>query len=82
MAKVSSSAEKFKKELECAICLEQYKEPKVLPCLHSFCKECVEGLLPKEGLAWRVECPYCMSTVEVSWTSLSKHISEFVIKVC
>ncbi|KAL9963704.1 hypothetical protein ACROYT_G027236 [Oculina patagonica] len=65
MAKASSSAEKFMKELECAICLEQYKDPKVLPCLHSFCKTCLEGLLPKEGLAWRVDCPSCKGIVEI-----------------
>ncbi|KAL9963675.1 hypothetical protein ACROYT_G027202 [Oculina patagonica] len=48
MAKASSLAEDLSKELECAVCLEQYKEPKVLPCLHSFCKKCLEGLLTKE----------------------------------
>lgn len=48
MAKASSLADSLGKELECAVCLEQYKEPKVLPCLHSFCKKCLEGLLPKQ----------------------------------
>ena len=48
MAKASSLADSLGKELECAVCLEQYKEPKVLPCLHSFCKKCLEGLLTKE----------------------------------
>ncbi|KAJ7392716.1 hypothetical protein OS493_010369 [Desmophyllum pertusum] len=48
MAKASSLADNLAKELECAVCLEQYKEPKVLPCLHSFCKTCLVGLLPKQ----------------------------------
>ena len=76
MAKASSVADSWLKELECTICLEQYKEPKVLPCLHSFCKTCLEGLLPiKEGLSWRVDCPSCRSSVEVS---LVKCVAEFV----
>ena len=48
MARAPSLADSLGKELECAVCLEQYKEPKVLPCLHSFCKTCLEGLLTKE----------------------------------
>jgi len=65
MTKASTVADSWVKELKCAICLEQYKEPKVLPCLHSFCKTCLEGLLPKEGLSWRVDCPSCCSSVEI-----------------
>lgn len=66
MTKASTVADSWVKELKCAICLEQYKEPKVLPCLHSFCKTCLEGRLPKEGLSWRVDCPSCCNSVEVS----------------
>ena len=65
MAKASSLAENLAKQLECAVCLEQYKEPKVLPCLHSFCKRCLEGLLTKHGLAWKINCPSCRTSVEV-----------------
>ncbi len=66
MAKASSLAKNLAKELECAVCLEQYKEPKVLPCLHSFCKKCLEGLLTKQGLVWKLNCPSCRASVEVS----------------
>ncbi|XP_078699908.1 uncharacterized protein LOC144926765 [Branchiostoma floridae x Branchiostoma belcheri] len=31
--------------LECKICLKPFKEPKSLPCLHTFCKGCLENLV-------------------------------------
>ena len=65
MAKALTLAENLEKELECAVCLEQFKDPKVLPCLHSFCKICLEGLVDK-GNAWKLNCPSCRISVEVS----------------
>ncbi|KAJ7392737.1 hypothetical protein OS493_010391 [Desmophyllum pertusum] len=65
MAKSFILADNLAKELECAVCLEQYKEPKVLPCLHSFCKTCLAGLLNKQGKVWRINCPACRISVEI-----------------
>ena len=31
--------------LTCGICLEQYKEPKILPCSHTFCLACLQKTL-------------------------------------
>lgn len=28
--------------VNCLICTEPYKNPKVLPCQHTFCTECLE----------------------------------------
>lgn len=64
MAKASTLAENLEKELEC--CLEQFKDPIVLPCLHSFCKICLEGLVCREGNAWKLNCPSCRISVVVS----------------
>ena len=66
MAKASTLAENLEKELECAVCLEQFKDPKVLPCLHSFCKICLEGLVGRKGSVWELNCPSCRISVEVS----------------
>ena len=31
--------------LRCSVCLDIFKEPKVLPCCHTFCKACLERIL-------------------------------------
>ena len=33
-------------ELTCSVCLDRYDDPKALPCLHSFCLNCIK-LLPQ-----------------------------------
>ncbi|KAH9507812.1 Tripartite motif-containing protein 2 [Bulinus truncatus] len=43
--------------LSCAICDHRYKDPKVLPCLHSFCEQCLSDVIPSESLS--VTCPVC-----------------------
>ncbi|XP_070554792.1 E3 ubiquitin-protein ligase TRIM71-like [Ptychodera flava] len=40
----------------CVICSERYKTAKVLPCLHSFCEQCLRDLVEKTG---RLDCPVC-----------------------
>ena len=53
----------------CALCLELLKNPKVFPCLHSYCYECVVKLAKREcGL----ECPECRAPVEVRFIDLSE----------
>ena len=31
----------------CSVCLEEFRDPKLLPCCHTFCTECLEGLVTK-----------------------------------
>ncbi|KRT86449.1 zinc finger protein [Oryctes borbonicus] len=50
--------EQFEQLLTCAICLDRYRNPKLLPCQHSFCMEpCLEGLV--DYVRRQVKCPEC-----------------------
>ncbi|XP_069142191.1 tripartite motif-containing protein 2-like [Argopecten irradians] len=55
--------------LECPICLEQFRHPKSLPCLHSFCKECLASYIVNESSgnmasASSFSCPVCRRDTE------------------
>ncbi|XP_066286348.1 uncharacterized protein [Branchiostoma lanceolatum] len=53
----SGVANKIKEEfLVCQICFEDYHEPKVLPCQHTFCKKCLGKMVAK---MWKLTCPNC-----------------------
>ena len=43
-------------ELTCTICLGMFVEPKVLPCLHTYCKKCVERIAQHSN---SIVCPQC-----------------------
>ncbi|CAB4066675.1 TRIM2_3 [Lepeophtheirus salmonis] len=43
--------------LSCQICLHRYRDPKVLPCLHTFCVSCLVNYIPSESLT--ITCPLC-----------------------
>ena len=57
----------LKKEAECPLCLDTVKEPKTLPCLHSFCLECLNK---HAGYARRrretmIKCPVCLTDFNI-----------------
>ncbi|XP_071795948.1 uncharacterized protein [Asterias amurensis] len=46
--------------LECQICTDRFKEPKMLECSHSFCLECLQQLAQREDPpAQMLICPVC-----------------------
>ena len=58
----SQALKKLEEQLTCPICLEQFINPKILPCFHSFCLHCLQGVAPElvEGNL-RLPCPTCRS---------------------
>ncbi|XP_023441404.1 E3 ubiquitin-protein ligase TRIM56 [Dasypus novemcinctus] len=47
--------------LACKICLEQLRAPRTLPCLHTYCQECLAQL----AKAGHLRCPECREAVPV-----------------
>ena len=46
----------MKSHLECVICLQTFKDPKQLPCGHTFCAHCLDLLIGDQQF---VDCPSC-----------------------
>ena len=59
----------FEDHVTCPICLGQYQDPRLLHCLHTYCKGCLEELLNKGLRRSSIECPECREVTEVIVTS-------------
>ena len=56
---VKMSLEDLEKEVTCAVCQEHYTDPKILPCLHYYCKQCILRLALRTGKNKPFSCPEC-----------------------
>ena len=56
---------KIDSKLECSICLKKFKEPKLLPCFHTFCKPCLERLVVQGPEGQSLTCPNCEQEVNL-----------------
>ena len=57
-------ADSITKLLECPICLETFKSPRMLPCQHSFCIEpCLKGIVNLTRKS--VQCAICRKVHKV-----------------
>ena len=53
------TVEELEREITCGICQEHYTEPKALPCLHYYCKQCVIRLALRSDNGKSFSCPEC-----------------------
>ena len=59
MEEAEKSLKELEKEITCSICQEHYTQPKVLPCLHYYCKQCIIKLALIIGKDKPFCCPEC-----------------------
>ena len=59
MEEAEKSLKELEKEITCSICQEHYTQPKVLPCLHYYCKQCILKLALIIGKDKPFCCPEC-----------------------
>ena len=51
--------------VECQICLEDLNNPRLLPCTHSFCLDCVEAYCRDKLPGDDVPCPVCKNEFQI-----------------
>ena len=73
------SLSELKKEVTCAICQEHYTEPKLLPCNHYFCKECILQLARWTSAGKPFSCPKCRKEIVLPKGSVEKLETAFFI---
>ena len=52
-------------EVSCSVCMCKYTDPKQLPCLHSFCLHCLNGIQRTSSRRDKIACPECRQEVKV-----------------
>ncbi|XP_064383912.1 tripartite motif-containing protein 3-like [Halichondria panicea] len=75
---MKEALKKLDAQLECSLCLDTFKQPKLLPCFHVFCKSpCLEKLVTKDGRS--LTCPTCRHIVPLSERGVAGLQSDFHI---
>ncbi len=86
----SSSGTKLAQEIHdeflvCKICLESYKNPKSLACLHTFCEECIENHIASESTYKKYSdyreftCPLCRKRTQLPVGGVKKLADNFLV---
>ena len=66
-------------ELACSVCMVTFTEPKQLPCLHSFCLHCLEGIQRTSRRHDVLTCPECRRESQVPGGNLEDLPTNFRI---
>ena len=52
----ATDLDRMAQELRCPLCFDTFNDPHVLPCQHSFCKECLDQCF---RVTSTMACPLC-----------------------
>jgi len=64
----------------CAICKENFKSPRSLPCLHTFCFMCLQGHCKDKLPGDNVQCPYCRADFTIPPTGVEGFVHNFYLQ--
>ena len=74
----SEELQQIEEEITCAICRDLFNDPKTIPCLHTFCKSCLEkSIETNKKMKVDVCCPSCRAPVHSEIASIP---TNFTIK--
>ena len=66
--------------LECSLCFDLMKEPKLLSCAHTFCKDCLVQLYQCQRRGKHISCPVCRQTTRLQNGNVSRLQTNVPIK--
>ncbi|NWR85993.1 TRI59 protein, partial [Furnarius figulus] len=76
--------DRLEEELTCAVCYSIYQDPRVLPCSHTFCRGCLQGVLQRsDSLSCsrrRLRCPSCRAGLDLPPAGLESLPTNFALK--
>ena len=52
-------------QVTCQMCTGPFSDPRILPCLHSFCCQCLHREMEKVGPQKSLQCPTCLRNVPI-----------------
>ena len=69
----------FSFQITCPICHDHFRDPKILPCLHYYCKQCVQALADRAGPNRPFSCPECRCDTRLPQNDPNQLATAFVI---
>lgn len=81
MAEGETYQKQVEEQLNCPVCLEQYRQPKQLRCHHSFCTECLERIPSEEDRSGcnTLRCPTCREVTPLTDEGILALPSSFLL---
>jgi len=64
---------------ECPICTEVYTDPRVLPCVHTYCRKCLETYCKDKQPGDELACPLCRKEVTLPSNGVSDLPKNFFV---
>ena len=65
--------------LQCVICIQPFTNPKMLQCGHTFCQECLQGVLNASRQTGRVSCPTCREATPIPTSGIAGLRTDFKV---
>ena len=62
---MESFLKNLQEQVTCSICLDTYKEPKIISCLHTFCCNCLKRHALTSQRNGKYRCPECKAPIDL-----------------
>ena len=60
--KMEKLLQDLESQVSCSICFEFLQTPKILPCFHAFCLQCLNRMAAHHAGGGKFKCPTCRAT--------------------